>query len=183
MSLPYYFEVPEIELPFDVMNYVDKDESGNEHLNFMMGYDSHRADMSNTSKPTGMTEQTNIEMSKLIREWAKDTFTIKTTSVSFLRTLPGQNGWWHCEGPVFHTRQCALNFPVFGDFEKSEAQWATFPRFKNIDPRENEKHGFVTQTDMKETEMLCRWTNQTVPGFQNTMIMNRIIIHLVGIGI
>ena len=66
MSLPYFFEVPEIELPFDVMNFVDKDESGDKHLSFMMGYDSHRADMSNASKPTGMTEQTNIEMSKLI---------------------------------------------------------------------------------------------------------------------
>ena len=44
---------------------------------------------------------------------------------------------------------------------------------KNIDPRENEKHGFVTQTDMKETEMLCRWTNQNQIGFQNTMIMHR----------
>ena len=26
MSLPYYFEVPEIKLPFDVMKYVDQED-------------------------------------------------------------------------------------------------------------------------------------------------------------
>ena len=45
-----------------------------------------------------MTEEQNPEMSKLLREWARDTFTVRMTSVSLLRTLPGQNGWWHCEG-------------------------------------------------------------------------------------
>ena len=74
--------------------------------------------------------------------------------------------------PYSHKTMCIKLFQYL-ETEKSEAQWATFSDSKNIDPRENEKHGFVTQTDMKETEMLCRWTNQTVPGFQNTMIMHR----------
>ena len=120
MSLPYYFEVPEIELPFDVMKYVDQEDvdkifDGNSdyldkiqqgktaskeagwYLQGFGGTDANKVQGSSLSKGTGMTEEQNPEMSKLLREWAKDTFTVRMTSVSLLRTLPGQNGWWHCE--------------------------------------------------------------------------------------
>ena len=46
-----------------------------------------------------MTEEQNPEMSKLLREWVRDTFTVRMTSVSLLRT-GRQNGWWHCEDHV-----------------------------------------------------------------------------------
>lgn len=195
VDLPYYFEVPELSMPpFDVTQYfIDEEEreiaktdvktsdrlTGNSRSNTANWYQSFIKVEENSSqdkrdfKQVNLYEEANFDLTKLIKEWLQDTLNLKFTSVLMLRTPAKSNSRWHCEGPVFHTRQCALNFPVYGDFKKSEAQWATFPRFKNIDPRENEKHGFVTQTDMKDTEMLCRWTNQSVPGFQNTMIMHR----------
>ena len=177
MSLPYFFEVPELELPFDVMNFVGKDESDDKHLSFMMGYDSHRADMSNASKPTGMTEQTNIEMSKLIREWAKDTFTIRTTSVSFLRTLPGQNGWWHCEGPVLRSRRCALNFLVEGEINKTRAEWGYCKLWGDLPPEQVETKGYIKTEHVDEMEV---YDNATYVSdvlnrgfFYNTMYLHR----------
>ena len=109
MSLPYYFEVPEIELPFDVMKYVDQEDDdkifdGNSdyldkiqqgktaskeagwYLQGFGGTDATKVQGSSLSKGTGMTEEQNPEMSKLLREWAKDTFTVRMTSVSLLRT-------------------------------------------------------------------------------------------------
>jgi len=194
-ELPFYFEIPELIMPpFDVTEYfVDEEQRtiarsdvktsdrliGDARSNTANWYQSFIKVEENSSQDkrdfnqVNLYEEANFQLTKLIKEWLHDTLNLKFTSVLMLRTPAGTNSRWHCEGPVFHTRQCALNFPVYGDFEKSEAQWATFPRFKNIDPRENEKHGFVRRTDMENTEMLCRWTNQAVPGFQNTMYMHR----------
>lgn len=194
-EIPYYFEIPELSMPtFDVKQYFVSEEertiartdvktadrlTGNSRSNTANWYQSFIKVEENSSQDrrdfnqVNLYEEANFDLTKLLKEWLHDHINLKFTSVLMLRTPANTNSRWHCEGPVFHTRQCALNFPVSGDFTKSEAQWATFPRFKNIDPRENEKHGFVTQTDMKDTEMLCRWDNQTVPGFQNTMIMHR----------
>ena len=194
-EIPYYFEIPELSMPtFDVKQYFVSEEertiartdvktadrlTGNSRSNTANWYQSVIKVEENSSQDrrdfsqVNLYEEANFDLTKLLKEWLHDHINLKFTSVLMLRTPANTNSRWHCEGPVFHTRQCALNFPVSGDFTKSEAQWATFPRFKNIDPRENEKHGFVTQTDMKDTEMLCRWDNQTVPGFQNTMIMHR----------
>jgi hypothetical protein len=194
-EIPYYFEIPELSMPsFDVKEYFVSDEertiartdvktsdrlTGNSRTNTANWYQSFIKVEENSSQDkrdfnqVNLYEEANFDLTKLLKEWLHDHINLKFTSVLMLRTPANTNSRWHCEGPVFHTRQCALNFPVSGDFTKSEAQWATFPRFKGIDPRENEKHGYVTQTDMKDTEMLCRWDNQTVPGFQNTMIMHR----------
>jgi|TARA_B110000259_G_scaffold96639_1_gene111748 hypothetical protein len=194
-EIPYYFEIPELSMPsFDVKEYFVSDEertiartdvktsdrlTGNSRTNTANWYQSFIKVEENSSQDkrdfnqVNLYEEANFDLTKLLKEWLHDHINLKFTSVLMLRTPANTNSRWHCEGPVFHTRQCALNFPVSGDFTKSEAQWATFPRFKDIDPRENEKHGYVTQTDMKDTEMLCRWDNQTVPGFQNTMIMHR----------
>ena len=194
-EIPYYFEIPELSMPtFDVKQYFVSEEertiartdvktadrlTGPSRSNTANWYQSFIKVEENSSQDrrdfsqVNLYEEANFDLTKLLKEWLHDHINLKFTSVLMLRTPANTNSRWHCEGPVFHTRQCALNFPVSGDFTKSEAQWATFPRFKNIDPRENEKHGFVTQTDMKDTEMLCRWDNQTVPGFQNTMIMHR----------
>ena len=195
VDIPYYFEIPELGMPpFDMKDFfIDPAEReiaqtddkspdrllGKTRSNTANWYQSFIKVEENSSqdkrdfKQVNLYEEANYDLTKTLKEWLHDMFNLKFTSVLMLRTPARSNSRWHCEGPVFHTRQCALNFPVGGDFTKSEAQWATFPRFKNIDPRENEKHGFVTQDDMKETEMLCRWDNQTVPGFQNTMIMHR----------
>lgn len=196
-ELPYYFEVPEMpEIPFDVTKYyipeedrleaqqdnknlddIQKKEHRSQSANWYQSYitveENSRGQNKRDFKEVNLYEEVNFELSKLMKEWLGDILNLKFNSILMLRTPANCNSRWHCEGPVFHTRQCALNFPVYGDAEVMEGQWATFPRFKNINPRENEKHGFITKTDMENTEILCRWDKPTVPAFYNTMIFHR----------
>ncbi len=194
-DIPYYFEIPELNMPsFDVKEYFVSEEertiartdtktadrlTGNSRSNTANWYQSFIKVEENSSQDkrdfnqVNLYEEANFDLTKLLKEWLHDHINLRFTSVLMLRTPAHTNSRWHCEGPVFHTRQCALNFPVSGDFTKSEAQWATFPRFKDIDPRENEKYGFVTKTDMEDTNILCRWDKPTVPAFYNTMIFHR----------
>ena len=194
INLPYFFEVPEISLPpFDVTEHFISEEQrkiaqtdvktperimGKKRSNTANWYQSFIKVEENSSQnkrnfdAVGLYEEANYDLTQLLKEWLHDTLNLKFTSVLMLRTPPRTSCRWHCEGPVFHTRQCALNFPVYGDFVNGRAEWATFPRFKHLDPRNNEKMGFVTRTDMEQTEHLCSWDN-ALPGFQNTMILHR----------
>jgi len=194
VELPYFFEVPEIPMPpFDVSKFFIPEEErviartdtktpdrlmGKVRSNTANWYQSFIKVEENSSQNTrnfdavGLYEEAHYDLTKLIKEWLHDTLDLKFTSVLMLRTPGGKSCRWHCEGPVFHTRRCALNFPVYGDFKNGFAEWATFPRFKHLDPRDNEKMGFVTRTDMEQTELLCQWDN-ALPGFQNTMILHR----------
>ena len=196
IELPYFFEVPEMpEIPFDVQQYfvseqqryeAEKDDKNQENVenkesrslsaNWYQSYikvEENSTQDKRDFKEVNLYEEVNFDLSKRMKEFLGDTLNLKFSSILMLRTPANANSRWHCEGPVFHTRQCALNFPVFGDAEVMEGQWATFPRFKNIDPRDNEKHGFITKTDMQDTEILCRWDRPTVPAFYNTMIFHR----------
>jgi len=195
VEIPYYFEVPELPMPpFDVTEYfIDEKEreiaktdvktadrlTGESRSNTANWYQSFIKVEENSSqdkrdfKQVNLYEEANFNLTKNIKEWLQDTLNLKFSSVLMLRTPANANSRWHCEGPVFHTRQCALNFPVFGNADVMEGQWATFPRFKNVQPRENEKMGFITKKDMEDTEILCRWDKPTVPAFYNTMIFHR----------
>ena len=205
MSLPYYFEVPEIELPFDVMKYVhqeddlmEKDDQifdGNSdyldklqqgrtaskeagwYLQGFGGTGAEKTQGATLSESTGMTEEQNAEMSKLLREWSKDTFTLRMTSVSLLRTLPGQNGWWHCEGPMLRSRRCALNFLVEGELNKTKAEWGYCKLWGDIPPEQVEQKGYVKAEYVPEMEV---YENGTYVSdvlnrgfFYNTMYLHR----------
>lgn len=192
--LPYYFEVPEIPMPpFNLDQFLIPEEDrvkakedtktpdriegktrtnlANWYQNFIPVESNSLHDKRNYNA-VGMFEEANMDLSKLLKEWLHDTIDLKFTHVLMLRTPAGLSGRWHSEGPNFHDRRCALNFPMSGDFVNSKAQWATFPRFKNIDPIHNERMSHVTRADMEHTELLCEWTGQQ-PGFQNTMILHR----------
>jgi hypothetical protein len=149
--MPYYFEVPEITLPFDVLKYLDQGDlmqgdaqivdtnadyvdslnkgktSSKEAGWYLQGFGGGNPNQQSTSLPlladgTGMTEEQNATMSKELNEWANDLLDIRMTSVSLLRSLPGKNGWWHCEGPSLRSRRCALNFLVEGKLNTTKAQ-------------------------------------------------------------
>ena len=194
-ELPYYFEVPEMpQIPFDVTQYftteqqramamednktpeeLQNTESRSQSANWYQSYikvEENSKMNKRDFKEVNLFEDVNFDLSKRMKEWLHDTLNLKFTSILMLRTPANCNSRWHCEGPVFHTRQCALNFPVYGNADVMEGQWATFPRFKDVDPRENEKYGFVTKDDMKDTNILCRWDKPTVPAFYNTMIFH-----------
>tara|TARA_B100000902_G_C27318609_1_gene922835 strand:+ start:1744 stop:2463 length:720 start_codon:yes stop_codon:yes gene_type:complete len=196
-ELPYYFEVPEMpEIPFDVSQYYipeedriaaqqdnknlddiqgtkNRSQSANWYQSYMTVEENSRGQNKRDFKEVNLYEEVDFELSKLMKEFLGDILNLRFNSILMLRTPANCNSRWHCEGPVFHTRQCALNFPVFGDADVMEGQWATFPRFKNVQPRENEKMGFITKKDMEDTEILCRWDKPTVPAFYNTMIFHR----------
>lgn len=192
--MPFYFEVPEIPMPpFDLQPFLVSDEErelaqsgpksldqieGNTRTNIANWYHSFinvdpKSVFNNQNiDSVGMFEEANVELGNLMREWLHDTLNLKFTHVVMLRTPAGKNGRWHCEGPSMHDRRCGLNFPMSGDFVKSKAQWATFPRYKGVDPINNERMGYVTRTDMEETTILSEWGNQS-PGFQSTMHLHR----------
>ena len=194
-EIPYYFEIPELNMPsFDVKEYFVSDEertiartdvktsdrlTGNSRTNTANWYQSFIKVEENSSQDkrdfnqVNLYEEVDFELTKLMKEFLGDTLHLRFNSILMLRTPANCNSRWHCEGPVFHTRQCALNFPVFGDADVMEGQWATFPRFKDIPARENEKMGFVTKTDMENTEILCKWDKPSMPAFYNTMIFHR----------
>ena len=166
--MPYYFEVPEITLPFDVLKYLDQGDlmqgdaqivdtnadyvdslnkgktSSKEAGWYLQGFGGGNPHQQSTSLPlladgTGMTEEQNATMSKELNEWANDLLDIRMTSVSLLRSLPGKNGWWHCEGPSLRSRRCALNFLVEGKINTTKAQWGYNKKWGNIAPEQVER--------------------------------------------
>lgn len=202
MSLPFYFEVPEIKLPFDVMRYVadeqlmdgeDRIYDGNSdyldrlknnrtaskeagwYLQGFGGTGAQKTQGATLSEGTGMTEEQNPEMSKLLKEWAHDTLTIRMTSVSLLRTLPGHNGWWHCEGPVLRSRRCALNFLVEGDVGVTSTEWGYNKVWGDLPPEQVELKGYVKSEYLPEMEVYETYINDEIGKgfFYNTMYLHR----------
>ena len=193
-QLPFYFEVPELPMPpFDLEQYMVSEEVrmgaeldaktpdavvGNTRSNLANWYQNFiPVEGSNvynkrSRDAVGMYEEANHDLTKILKEWLHDTLDVKFTHVVMLRTPAGLSGRWHSEGPTFHDRRCGLNFPMSGDFVKSKAQWATFPRFKGIDPMQYDRMKHVTRNELPEAEILCEWTGQK-PGFQNTMHLHR----------
>ena len=133
VELPYYFEVPEMpQIPFDVTQYFTTEEErkqateDNKNLKDLQKSGSRsqtanwyqsfiKVDENSTQdkrdfKEINLYEDVNFDLSKLMKEWLHDTLNLKFTSILMLRTPANSNSRWHCEGPVFHTRQCALNF-------------------------------------------------------------------------
>ena len=99
------------------------------------------------------------------------------TSVSLLRTLPGQNGWWHCEGPMLRSRRCALNFLVEGELNKTKAEWGYCKLWGDLPPEQVETKGYVKAEYVPEMEV---YENGTYVSdvlnrgfFYNTMYLHR----------
>lgn len=204
MSLPYYFEIPELKLPFNVLQYVNEeevmkaddriDDGNHSYVDKLKRQEATSMDAGwymrafggqggtgqggygeTLSVGTGMTEEQHPDMSKIIKEWANDTFNIRMTSSLLLRTLPGQNGWWHCEGPSLRSRRCALNFLVEGDIGNTSAQWGYNKSWGNVPPEQVEKMGYVKTEDVDNIEVLDEFESPTLNTgfFYNTMYLHR----------
>lgn len=202
--MPYYFEVPEITLPFDVLKYLDQGDlmQGNDQIVdtnadyvdslqqgktsskeagwYLQGFGGGNPHQQSTSLPlladgTGMTEEQNATMSKELNEWANDLLDIRMTSVSLLRSLPGKNGWWHCEGPSLRSRRCALNFLVEGKVNTTKAQWGYNKKWGNIAPEQVERMGYIKTTDVDHIEVLDEYVSPVLNRgfFYNTMYLHR----------
>jgi hypothetical protein len=202
--MPYYFEVPEITLPFDVLKYLDQGDlmqgdaqivdtnadyvdslnkgktSSKEAGWYLQGFGGGNPNQQSTSLPlladgTGMTEEQNATMSKELNEWANDLLDIRMTSVSLLRSLPGKNGWWHCEGPSLRSRRCALNFLVEGKINTTKAQWGYNKKWGNIAPEQVERMGYIKTEDVEHIEVLDEYVSPVLNRgfFYNTMYLHR----------
>jgi len=213
--MPYYFEVPEITLPFDVLKYLDNANqilpaefalrgdvgmkrnsqvdtnadyvyslaqgktSSKEAGWYLEGFGGGNPNQQNTpdtaNDGTGMTEEQNAEMSKELNAWANDLLDIRMTSVSLLRSLPGKNGWWHCEGPSLRSRRCALNFLVEGEVGTTKAQWGYNKNWGNVAPEQVERMGYVKTADVEHIEVLDEYVSPVLNRgfFYNTMYLHR----------
>lgn len=204
MSLPYYFEVPELKLPFDVLQYVDDekvmkaddrvDDGNHSYVDKLKRQEATSMDagwymraFGNTggtgqggygetlSDATGMSEEQHPDMSKIVREWANDLLNIRMTSCMLLRTLPGKDGYWHCEGPQLRSRRCALNFLVEGNIGKTSAQWGYNRSWGNLPPEQVELQGYVKKEDADNIEILDEYESPELNTgfFYNTMYLHR----------
>ena len=200
--MPYYFEVPEITLPFDVLKYLDNGKlmlgtdqivdnnsdyvdslsqgktSSKEAGWYLQGFGGGNPSQQNLpllEDGTGMTEEQNADMSKELNEWANDLLDIRMTSVSLLRSLPGKNGWWHCEGPSLRSRRCALNFLVEGKVGTTKAQWGYNKKWGNIAPEQVERMGYIKTADVEHIEVLDEYVSPVLNRgfFYNTMYLHR----------
>ena len=200
--MPYYFEVPEITLPFDVLKYLDNGKlmlgddqivdnnsdyvdslakgktSSKEAGWYLQGFGGGNPNQQNLpllEDGTGMTEEQNADMSKELNEWANDLLDIRMTSVSLLRSLPGKNGWWHCEGPSLRSRRCALNFLVEGKVGTTKAQWGYNKKWGNIAPEQVERMGYIKTADVEHIEVLDEYVSPVLNRgfFYNTMYLHR----------
>tara|TARA_B110000503_G_scaffold80548_1_gene123374 strand:- start:4333 stop:5052 length:720 start_codon:yes stop_codon:yes gene_type:complete len=200
--MPYYFEVPEITLPFDVLKYLDNGKLmlGNDQIVdnnadyvdslaqgktsskeagwYLQGFGGGNPNQQNLpllADGTGMTEEQNADMSKELNAWANDLLNIRMTSVSLLRSLPGKNGWWHCEGPSLRSRRCALNFLVEGKVGTTKAQWGYNKKWGNIAPEQVERMGYIKTADVDHIEVLDEYVSPVLNRgfFYNTMYLHR----------
>ena len=113
--LPYYLDIPELELPFTIEE---------------MPYEQHPMDR---MTPTGLGLGGNSFQYRGVPEnWYESTktyleekLTLPIGSLTLLNTMCNASSPWHSEGPTTFGRKCALNFMVAGDFERSYVQWAT----------------------------------------------------------
>ncbi len=200
--MPYYFEVPEITLPFDVLKYLDNGklmQANDKIIDTNADYVDSLQQGKTSSKEagwyisgfgggnpnqkyqplledgTGMTEEQNADMSKELNNWANDLLDIRMTSVTLLRSLPGKNGWWHCEGPSLRSRRCALNFLVEGEVGTTKAQWGYNKKWGNIAPEQVERMGYIKTADVSQIEILDEYVSpaHNVGFFYNTMYLHR----------
>ena len=112
--IPYYFDIPQLELPSDFNN---------------MPYKQHPMDFL-TPSGKGMGGDTfqyravPTDWHTVIKNYLDNKLNIKIGSITLLNTNANGSSPWHSEGPNLFGRQCALNFMVSGDFEKSYVQWS-----------------------------------------------------------
>ena len=126
--VPYYFDIPELELPFDVD---DKP------------YVQHPADY---MSPSGLGLGGNNFQYRVVpenwyadvKEYLESKLTIPVGSLTLLNTMCNSSSPWHSEGPGTFGRKCALNFMIAGDYERSYVQWASKGDTQPIETLESE---------------------------------------------
>tara|TARA_B100000963_G_C22634595_1_gene676857 strand:+ start:609 stop:1190 length:582 start_codon:yes stop_codon:yes gene_type:complete len=159
--IPYYLDIPELILPFDVD---DKP------------YVQHPADY---MSPTGLGLGGNSFQYRVVPEnwyesvktYLQDTLTIPVGSLTLLNTMCNASSPWHSEGPGTFGRKCALNFMIAGDYERSYVQWATRGAVEDIVNNEKEP----TWWEDENLEVLAE--HRMTPGqatIYNTMHWHRV---------
>lgn len=132
-----YFKVPEIKLPdeFFTKTEIVADVASDQMLDFINTGDGQRGRLMQTSDiySTWHVGSIGEDITKRLIEWCNEQFTIRFTNAYIIKTEPGENGDWHCEGPSFQNRLCALNFLIEGDLGTTKAQWGVHKHY-DVDP-------------------------------------------------
>jgi len=125
-----------------------------------------------TDKTNWETGTIKPEYSKEVLAWCNKTFNLKFVNAYIVKTGPYKNGPWHCEGPIFKTRRCALNFLVKGDLGTTKAQWGVHKHIETH-PEEIEKH-FSGAVPVDDVDVIAEYVStDKQPFFYNTACLHR----------
>ena len=165
----YTFTIPEIKLPEEFGVWIDKNST--DQLNQMqqfLGTTSYfpqgHGDKRYENGPFAV-ELAHHEYIKVIREWVKDTFTVKVANVFHVRTAPRKNGLWHCEGPALSNRRVTFNFLVRGEVGNTGSQWGINPDWTDtVNPLDEsaERNGQLNTEDQSKIQVVDEITNDTM---------------------
>lgn len=159
--LPYYLDIPELELPFtiDDVPYVEHPMDAMTPTGLGLG--------GHNFQYRGVPE----DWYKLTKDYLQSKLTIPIGSITLLNTMCNASSPWHSEGPATFGRKCALNFMVAGDYKRSYVQWASKG---DTDPVETlESQGTWWESEEKEILAEHRMTKGKATVY-NTMHWHRV---------
>ena len=155
--LPYYFDIPELDdFPIKPNQY---DYDSFRDKNFYMPLDPYYG-----TRGLGLSfTWTGIDpvIRKQVEEFARDRLQVKVGVIFLLKTLENCAGFWHVEGPSNGFRQCAINFPIAGNFENSLLQWGEVEKYKHLPVKDFEYQPVPKQHD-KVTVVAETKTNKCI---------------------
>ena len=162
----FTFPIPEVKLPEEFGVWIDKNST--DQLNQMQQYlggdlffPKGHGDNRYSNGPFSV-ELAHHEYIKIIREWIKDTFNVQIANVFHVRTAPGKNGLWHCEGPAMSNRRVTFNFMVRGEENNTGSQWGINPNWtETVDPLDEsaETFGQLNAEEQENIQVVEEITN------------------------
>ena len=158
--IPYFIDIPEIQLPKEISD---------------LPYIQHPMDfLSPSGKGLGgetfQYRAVPTNWHKIIKDYLDERVNLKLGSITLLNTNANGSSPWHSEGPNMFGRQCALNFMILGDFEKSYVQWC---KKDDADIRTNDTTGAWWEHENMEVLAEHRMT-KGIATIYNTMHWHRV---------
>jgi hypothetical protein len=172
-----YFKIPDIKLPDKFFSNTELigDSASSQILDFMnTAEQGQRTRMLQTSDiyTTWHVGSIDEHETKKLVEWCNDMFTIRFTNAYIIKTDPGKNGDWHCEGPLLQNRLCALNFLIQGDLGTTKAEWGIHKNY-DVDPDFIDRY-ISKGVKHEDVDIIEEYISEdNIPFFYNTACLHR----------
>jgi|TARA_B110000444_G_scaffold234593_1_gene245008 hypothetical protein len=172
-----YFKIPELRLPDEFFSNTEVvgDPASSQILDFMnTSEQGQRTRLLQTSDKESdwVTGTIDEYVAKQLVEWCNEKFTIRFTNAYIIKTDPGKNGDWHCEGPLLQNRLCALNFLIQGDLGTTKAEWGTHKNY-DVDPDFIDRY-ISKGVKHEDVDVVKEYVSEdNIPFFYNTACLHR----------